>query len=310
MTMGADRRSVIAGLALIGVGACKPASEPAKSATPTVRPVRVLDLSDLERKNGGRLGLHAVDTDSVSWRAEERFNYCSTFKLFLAAAMQERVQHNDEKLERAIPITAADMIPHAPVTEKAIGKTLTIEELMQAVVEVSDNPAANILIREMGGLDTFRAWYRSVGDTTTRLDRLEPELNRKDGDKDTAMPRQTASNLSWMVDTYEPLAFGSNYQDIWRWMIDSPTGPGRIKAGVPSGWTVAHKTGTSGNGQTNDIGVLYPPMGEPIRIAVYYDGPSTLSPEAGEAVVAEATRRAVAALGRAPAAVAAPEKAA
>ncbi|CAN5155661.1 class A beta-lactamase BOR-1 [soil metagenome] len=302
MALATDRRSVLAGLALIGLGACKPASEPEKTNVPTVRPVRVLDLSDLERTHGGRLGLHAVDTDAVTWRGEERFNYCSTFKLFLAACMQERVQHNDEKLERAIPITAADMIAHAPVTEKAVGKTLTIEELMQAVVEVSDNPAANILIREMGGLETLRAYYRSIGDTTTRADRLEPELNRKDGDKDTAMPRQIATNLSWMIDTYDPFGIGSQYQNLWRWLIDSPTGPGRIKAGAPEGWTVAHKTGTGGTGQTNDIGIIYPPTGEPIRIAVYYEGPSTLSPEAGEAVIAEATRRAIAALGRTPAA--------
>ncbi len=283
-------------MGLVGLGACKPASAPQKTAADLKPPVATLDLSDLEARYGGRLGLHAANAKEVTWRGEERFNYCSTFKLFLAAATQERVQHELETLDRAVPVTAADMMAHAPVTEKALGKTLTIQQLMQAVVEVSDNPAANILIREMGGLDVLRAWYRGIGDDTTRADRLEPELNRKDGDKDTALPRQTADNLSWMVDTYQPLAAGSQYQSLWTWMIDSPTGPGRIKAGAPSGWTVAHKTGTGGAGQINDIGVLYPPTGEPIRIAIYYDGPSTLAPKTGEVVVAEATRRAVAAL--------------
>ncbi|MDB5422482.1 MAG: bla [Brevundimonas sp.] len=299
MTIGADRRSVIAGLALMGLGGCKGQQASEQTRAPTMRPVRVLDLSDLEQKNGGRIGLHALDTDAVSWRAEDRFNYCSTFKLFLAAATQERVQRDNEKLDRAIAITAADMIPHAPVTELAVGKTLTIAELMQAVVEVSDNPAANILIREMGGLDALCAWYRTIGDTTTRVDRLEPFMNRKDGDKDTALPRQTATNLQWMADTYEPLAIGSQYKSLWTWMINTKTGIGRIPAGVPDGWTVAHKTGTGGTGQVNDIGVLYPPTGVPICIAVYYDGPSTLAPAAAEAVVAEATRRAIVALGRA-----------
>jgi beta-lactamase class A len=301
MTLDADRRSVIAGLALFGLAGCKPPAAPQAPTPPELPPVRTLDLSDLEARHGGRIGVHALDDDKVSWRGEERFNYCSTFKLFLAAATQERVQHKDEKLERAIPITSVDMIAHAPVTEKAIGKTLTIQELMQAVVEVSDNTAANILLREMGGLDALRAYYHSIGDDTTRVDRLEPFLNVKDGDKDTALPRQTATNLSWMDDTYEPFALGSQYKNLWTWLIDSPTGPDRIKAGVPDGWTVAHKTGTSGNGQINDIGILYPPIGKPISIAVYFDGPSTLSSEAGEAVVAEATSRAIAALGRTPA---------
>jgi len=299
MTAGTDRRSVLTGfgaVSLMGLSACKPASAPQKTAAHQKPPVATLDLSDLEARYGGRLGLHAINARQVTWRGEERFNYCSTFKLFLAAATQERVQHELETLDRAVPVTAADMMAHAPVTEKAVGKTLTIQQLMQAVVEVSDNPAANILIREMGGLDALRAWYHGIGDDTTRVDRLEPELNRTDGDKDTALPRQTAGNLSWMVDTYQPLVVGSQYQSLWTWMTDSPTGPGRIKAGVPDGWTVAHKTGTSGAGQINDIGVLYPPTGEPIRIAIYYDGPATLAPAAGEAVVAEATRRAVAAL--------------
>lgn len=283
-------------MGFVGLGACKPASAPQKTAADFKPPVATLDLSDLEARYGGRLGLHAANAKEVTWRGEERFNYCSTFKLFLAAATQERVQHELETLDRAVLVTAADMMAHAPVTEKALGKTLTIQQLMQAVVEVSDNPAANILIREMGGLDVLRAWYRGIGDDTTRADRLEPELNRKDGDKDTALPRQTTDNLSWMMDTYQPLAAGSQYQSLWTWMIDSPTGPGRIKAGAPSGWTVAHKTGTGGSGQINDIGVLYPPTGEPIRIAIYYDGPSTLAPKTGEVVVAEATRRAIAAL--------------
>ena len=299
MILGVDRRSVIAGLALMGLGGCKGLKASDETRAPTVRPMRVLDLADLEKKHGGRIGLHAMDADAVSWRADERFNYCSTFKLFLAAATQERVQRANETLERAIPITVADIVPHAPVTGPAVGKTLTIVELMQAVVEVSDNAAANILIREMGGLQALGAWYRSIGDTTTRVDRLEPELNRKDGDKDTAMARQTAINLSWMADTYQPFGIGSQYKPLWGWMISTKTGVGRIAGGVPDGWTVAHKTGTGGTGQVNDIGVLYPPTGKPICLAVYYDGPSTLAPAAAEAVIAEATRRAVHALGRA-----------
>ncbi|RZJ80887.1 MAG: class A beta-lactamase, partial [Brevundimonas sp.] len=123
----------------MGLGGCKGLKASDEDRAATVRPMRVLDLSDLEKKHGGRIGLHAMDADAVSWRADERFNYCSTFKLFLAAATQERVQRANETLERAIPITVADIVPHAPVTGPAVGKTLTIVELMQAVVEVSDN---------------------------------------------------------------------------------------------------------------------------------------------------------------------------
>ena len=189
------------------------------------------------------------------------------------------------------------MVFHAPTTGPAVGSTLTIERLMEATVGLSDNPAANILIRELGGIDALRAFYRGVGDDITRVDRLEPEMNRLDGDKDTITPVQSARNIDrLLVSSDTPLAPASK-ASLVRWMIDTPTGPGRIKAGVPAAWTVAHKTGTGGYGPTNDIGVLTPPSGDPLVLAIYYHGTRDASPEARETAIAEATRAALGALG-------------
>ncbi len=304
MTVGPDRRFIVAGLALLGptlsgMGGCDRASDRKTSIAASVpaMPEQTLDLSDLERENGGRIGLSAQLHQRVSWRGRERFNHCSTFKLFLATVMLERIQRGLDVLDRAVPIMAADIIPHAPVTGPMVGKTMTLKDLMQATVEESDNPAANILIREMGGLAILSAWYGSAGDQTTHIDRLEPMLNVADGDKDTSQPIQTTINLDWILKTYQPFSFGSTHRPLFDWLIASPTGPDRIRAGVPVGWTVAHKTGTGPTGQTNDIGYAYPPAGEPVRIAVYYDAPEALALERRAAVVAEATRRALKALG-------------
>ncbi|NBW07065.1 MAG: class A beta-lactamase [Caulobacteraceae bacterium] len=297
MALVTDRRSVLAGLTLLGLGGCEREKQSAAATAPLPPRDVAFDLSDLERENGGRIGLSILDGHRASWRADERFNYCSTFKLFLSAAMLEKIQHGDDKADRAVPVTAADMVPHAPVTEKAVGQTLTLTELMAAAVEVSDNAAANILIRELGGLPALEAWYRRAGDDTTRVDRMEPMLNVKDGDKDTTQPFRAASNLNWILEAYQPLVFQSRYRPLWDWLIDSPTGEKRIKAGVPDGWTVAHKTGTGGTGQTNDIGVVYPPMGDPIPVAVFYEAPESLAPEKRDEVIATAVRRGLAALG-------------
>ena len=299
MTVGPDRRFVVAGLALLGLGGCERASDRKTSvaASAPAMPEQTLDLSDLEREHGGRIGLSAQLHQRVSWRGRERFNHCSTFKLFLAAVMLERIQRGLDTLDRPIPITAGDILPHWPTTEGAVGRTLTISELAQATVELSDNAAANILIREIGGLDVLRAWYRAMGDETTSIDRLEPALNVADGTKDTTTANQTVQNLNWMEETYRPFTFQSPHRPLWDWLIDSPTGRGRIRAGVPNGWTVAHKTGTGGTGQTNDIGYAYAAAELPVRIAVYYDAPESLPLERREAVVAEASRRALAALG-------------
>ncbi len=292
MRVGTDRRSVLTGLGALGVMGCSPL---------------VADLMDfsgemnaLEARHGGRLGV-AVSTAgrSFSHRPDDRFVYCSTFKMYLAAAILERVQRGEERLDRMVPVTRADMVSHAPVTEPAIGSSLSVETLCKAIVEVSDNPGANILIRELGGIGALRAWYRSIGDQSTTVDRLEPMMNRVDGDKDTITPTQSVANLErLLVAADTPLTAGHKAL-LLRWMFDSPTGAARIKAGVPAGWRVAHKTGTGGYGPTNDIGVLYPPSGDPVVLAVYFHATASSTPAQREAVIADTARIALAALGHA-----------
>jgi beta-lactamase class A len=300
--MRADRRTVLLGAGALMLAAC---SREVKSAEADLDAdvedagALDLDLSDLEARHGGRLGL-AVASGGVNaaWRGDERFVYCSTFKMYLAAATLLRVQAGQERLDRAVPITAADMIDHAPVTEKAVGSTLTVEQLMKATVEVSDNPAANILIREMGGLDAFRAFYRGLGDTITRVDRLEPEMNRLDGDKDTITPIQSVQNISRLLVASDTPLNPASKALLMHWMTETPTGQGRIKAGVPAGWTVAHKTGTGGYGPTNDIGLIqHPDGGAPVVIAVYFHATRDSTDDQREAVIADATRLALKALG-------------
>lgn len=299
-----DRRSVLTGFGAIGVLGCSrqtsgtPAEQPAR---PSVNvPIQEIDFSALEARNGGRLGFTATDMATgrtVGWRAAERFVYCSTFKMYLAAATFVRIQDGRETADRMIPIARADMVNHAPVTEPAIGSSLSVDRLMQAVVEVSDNPAANLLLKANGGIAAMQAFYRSIGDDSTTANRFEPEMNRQDGDKDTIKPAQSVENLRRLfLDPASPLTAASQTR-LLRWMVDSPTGAARLKAGVPAGWRVAHKTGTGGYGPTNDIGLLYPPTGAPIVVAAYYHAASASSAASNEAVIADATRLALKALG-------------
>ena len=300
MTLRTDRRSVLTGLGALTLAGCARAESTAPSqAAPAPE---ALDLSALERDNGGRLGFVAHDIGSdrrLVWRSDERFVYCSTFKMYLAAATLLRVQAGQERLDRKVPVTAADMISHAPVTEPAVGGSLSVEALMKGTVEVSDNPAANLLLKALGGLEAMQAFYRSIGDDSTTVDRFEPTMNRLDGDKDTITPLQSAANIKrLLIDADTPLA-APNKAMLLRWMTDTPTGQARLKAGVPAGWTVAHKTGTGGYGPTNDIGVLYPPTGAPVVVAAYYHAASAQPADRNEAVLAAAARQALSALGRA-----------
>lgn len=287
--MRADRRTVLLGAGALGLTAGCAAEVPPRID-------QALDLSGLEAQHGGRLGFVLQGPHGrLLWRADERFTYCSTFKLFLAAATLQRVARGEERLDRAIPITAADMISHAPVTEPAVGSSLTIQKLCEAAVTVSDNPAANILIREMGGLDAWRMWYRAIGDQVTRVDRWEPQLNIVGDDMDTTTPAQAAHNLAWLI---PEMVEAAGPPLLMAWLTATKTGAERIKAAAPAGWHVMHKTGTGGSGPTNDIGYLRPPGGaDPMPIAVYYEATPASTPEQRDAVIADATRLALKALG-------------
>lgn len=284
----ADRRSFLLGAGAALVGAGNAAAAPGTS----------LDLRSLEARHGGRLGLFATrEGQRVGWRSTKRFAFCSTFKLFLAAYVMQTVQHGRDRLDRAVPITPADMVPHGPVTQPAIGRTLTLEELCKAAVEISDNPAANILIREMGGLAAFQQWYRSIGDQVTRVDRMELELNSAlPGDmRDTTTAEQYVANLDRVM--RGNLLSAAHLQLLVRWITETPTGAGRIKAGVPAGYIVGHKAGTGARGTHNDIGIIWPPSGPSILICVFLTGAQNATPGAIDSIVADATRQAMGALG-------------
>lgn len=300
MLAAVERRRVLTGLAALSAVGCSPRAE-SRPAAPAPVSDEVIDLSDLEARNGGRLGFVVQDAATgrkLVWRGDERFVYCSTFKMYLAAATLLRVQAGQERLDRRIPITAADMINHAPVTEPAVGASLTVEQLMKGAVEVSDNPAANLLLKAMGGPSAMQTFYRGIGDDSTRSDRFEPEMNRLDGDKDTILPNQSVANLQRLfLDPASPLTAASRAL-LLDWMADTPTGQNRLRAGTPAEWRVAHKTGTGGYGPTNDIGLLYPPDGQPVIVAAYYHATGATSDDANAAVIAEATRRALKVLGR------------
>jgi beta-lactamase class A len=301
MSGGVDRRALIAGGLGLGAGLALTACSPRREAEIPAEAQPDLFLSDLEARHGGRLGLAALDVGAgrrTLWRGQERFPFCSTFKPFLASATLERVQRDEEQLDRPVRITRADMVPHAPVTEAAVGRTLTIRELMQAAVEVSDNPAANILIREMGGIAVWRSWWPTFGDTTTVISRLEPDLNTAlpNDPRDTCLPEQTLANIREMA--FSDRLTPENDALLQGWLTTSPTGANRIKAAAPEGWTVAHKTGTGANGTANDVAMLTPLSGSPVIIAAYFTGATEATEDQRDAVIAEAARRALKALGR------------
>jgi beta-lactamase class A len=227
---------------------------------------------ELEGRNGGRLGVAVLDTATgaqAGHRADERFPMCSTFKLPLAAAVLKRVEARQEQLERAVTIPQAPLLSNSPLTEPHAGGTMSIAELCHAVLTRSDNTAANLLLHTVGGPSGVTGFARSLGDTVTRLDRIELALNESlAGDpRDTTSPRAMVHDLQALL-LGKSLAASSRGQ-LRQWMEANLTGLDRLRAQLPKGWHVADKTGANGEHTSNDVAVIWPPDRPPLIVAAY-----------------------------------------
>lgn len=255
-------------------------------------------LAALESASGGRLGVVGFNTVTgarMEHRADERFPVCSTFKLVLAAAVLERSGKEGGLLARRIRYGKGDLVTHSPIAEKNIATGMTVAELCAATVQYSDNGAANILMKLLGGPSAVTAFARASGDEVFRLDRWETELNTAiPGDlRDTSTPAAMAASVQRLV-LGNALATAQREQ-LQTWLLGNTTSSERFLAGVPAGWKVGDKTGSGSYGTTNDVGVLWSPGGVPLVLAVYLTFPQKDAKGRND-VIASATRIAVGAL--------------
>ncbi len=235
-----SRRTVLTGSLL-----ATPALVSLRAATDDAESTLKRELAALERRHGGRLGVAMLDGASgklVSQRGDERFALCSTFKFLAAAFVLVRVDRGEESLSRRVIYSKSDLVTYSPTTEKHVEGGLTIAEICEAAMVLSDNTAGNLLLDSFGGPAGLTAFMRSLGDTITRLDRRETELNEATpGD-----PRDTTTPLA-MLDMLRKIVLGST--------LSASSGD---------------KTGSGSNNATNDIAVIWPPGRAPFLVTAYY----------------------------------------
>ena len=248
------------------------------------------DLDKIEVESGGRLGVAVLDTlsgDRAGRRVDERFPMCSTFKLLAAAAVLARVDANRERLDRRIRFEASEVVVNSPITkDRHGGAGMSLVELCEAAMTVSDNTAGNLLLASLGGPAGLTAYARSLGDTVTRLDRIEPELNEAiPGDpRDTTTPAAMLANLHTLA--LENTLSAKSRDQLLQWLVGNKTGDTRLRAGLPAGWRVGDKTGAGESGTTNDVGLIWPPDRAPVIVSVYLTGTSATGERRNAALAA------------------------
>lgn len=266
--MSFDRRQVLAAVpAALATGGLAQGAWSAEAPAP---------LAAYERASGGRIGVYAENLATgakLAWRADERFVMCSTFKASLAGCVLSRVDHGKERLDARLSYSRGELMDYAPFAQASLAKgSMSVEEACRAAVELSDNTCANLLLARIGGPAALTAFWRSIGDATSRLDHNEPVLNRSPpGDPhDTTTPAAMAGTIRRLTlgDALTP----ASRRRLTDWMLACQTGLNLVRAGLPAGWRVADKTGNNGRDARGDLVVAWPRAERPMLICVYLQG--------------------------------------
>ena len=226
-------------------------------------------LAEIEREHHVRIGLwagSALAGRPLGHRADDRFLMCSTSKALVVATVLSK-DHDGTLLEKALPVPSTGLIEHSPTTSQHAGSTMTVRELSEAALSLSDNTAVHILSDHVAGHAEVNRFLRRLHDRTSRLDRNEPFLNERNGVLDTTTPA-AYSNTYRHILTGATLS-ASHRKLLTQWMRPNDEVPSLIAQSLPESWHVIHRSGKGANGELNDVASVTKPDGTTGVLAIF-----------------------------------------
>ena len=203
------------------------------------------------------VGVAALDLttgETVSINGNTAFPMASTVKVAVAAAYLSQVDHGRRSLN-----------------DKIGGQSAS--SLMERMMIHSDNRATDILIRDLGGPQGIQKYVEYLGLYNFRVDRtIAGLLGAK---RDLWDVRDSSTPLA-MVDLLRRLDKGNalrpeSHSYLLDLMARCATGRNRMKALLPWGTRVEHKTGTL-NGYSSDVGYITLENGHRVAVAFFARG--------------------------------------
>ncbi len=291
----------------------------------------VEELERIEDLSGGTLGVAAIHLETgrrAYLHADEPFPMASTYKVPIAVQLLARVDAGEIGLSTMVEVEPEDLHPGSGTISRLFddpGVVLSLHNLLELMLLISDNSATDMTLRAAGGGDAVTRRMRQLGIDGIRVDRptsvliadwvgvtgvpadgdvTPDEWSRLADDLDPGTrERAAAAFASDPRDTSTPRAMGDLLEAIWdgravtrestELLLDImrrvETGEGRLKGLLPPGTTVAHKTGTIG-ATTNDVGILYLPGGGGHVVAAVFVKDSEIPVAERERAIAHAAR--------------------
>ena len=260
-------------------------------------------IRGIERDLNARVGFYMHDlhtAEVVAYAQDDRFALNSTFKVLACGALLHRVERGAVRLTDTVRLQDVQVVDYSPaiIAHRRAGQSeVTLGEACGMMLSVSDNTAANIVLRAIGGPEGLTTYLRSIGDPVTRLDRWETALNSAvPGDlRDTTTPRAIAHSVRRLIleDTLAP----ASRAILRAWLADHRVADALFRAALPSTWSIEDRTGAGGHGSRSIVAVLYPPDRQPIVASLFitetqadFDARNAAVARIGAALVAHVTR--------------------
>ncbi|EEZ83519.1 MULTISPECIES: CARB family carbenicillin-hydrolyzing class A beta-lactamase [Vibrio] len=247
------------------------------------------DISLLEQQTSSRIGVSVWDTQADErwdYRGDERFPLMSTFKTLACAKMLSDMDSGKLSKNATAKVDERSIVVWSPVMDKLAGQNTRIEHACEAAMLMSDNTAANLVLNEIGGPKAVTMFLRTIGDKATRLDRIEPRLNEATpGDsRDTTTPNAMLNTLRTLVEG-ETLSYESRVQ-LKIWMQDNKVSDSLMRSVLPTGWSIADRSGAGGHGSRGINAIIWKENHRPVYISIYVTE-TELSLQARDQLVAQ-----------------------
>lgn len=289
------------------------------------------ELERLEPFSGGTMGIAAIHLETgreVYLNGDEAFPMASTYKVPIAVQLLTLVDRGERSLSDMVQLDRGDLHPGSGILSRLFddpGVSLSLENLMELMLLISDNSATDLTLEAAGGAEAVTARMRALGIDGIQVNRptslliadyvgiegapddgrISPELwEELTADLSEDQRESAAAEFAQDPrDTSTPRGMAALLQMIWQQRALSPestevlidvlkrveTGTGRIKGLLPPETVVAHKTGTIG-GTTNDVGIIYLPgdAGHVVTVALVKESDVPIPQR--ERAIAEASR--------------------
>jgi len=210
---------------------------------------------------------------------DEKYPMQSVYKLHLAMALLDYMERNNLSMNTEIRINKEDLMAntHSPFRDKYPqgNVSMPISELLKYTVSESDNNTCDILFDYVGGPQNVNTYIKGLG-----IDKISITCNERTMHKDSNAQYNNWTTPSEAVKLLElirekELFTSENNAYLKKILVETSTGPNKIKGLLPDEIVVGHKTGNSSRnaqgikGADNDIGFVTLPDGSGYSVAIF-----------------------------------------